>query len=88
MGDSLGGSYSDSEGVYIDHMHRFTHNKEEFARVRGCHCPENANKLTKRDFVWVDQWNVFGYEQRPPWRTRELAKAEPKINVTKGGKKG
>jgi len=51
-------------------MHLFAHDKEALKRIRGCKCPENAEKLTKQDFVYVKQWNRWGFEQRPPWRSK------------------
>lgn len=72
LGDSLGSIYKNDEAVYVHHMHVATHGtKDEFKKLRGCHCPENAKKLTKRDFAMVPQWSSWGYEQRPPWREKE-----------------
>lgn len=70
LGDSLGGVYNDPDGVYVHHMHLFAHDKEALKGMRGCKCPENAEKLTKQDFVYVKQWNRWGFEQRPPWRSK------------------
>lgn len=74
LGDSLGGAYSNKTGVYISHMHTFTHEPEEFATIRDCPCPTNAKALTKRDLALVPQWDSSGREQRPPWRQKEPRK--------------
>lgn len=72
LGDSLGGVYSDSTAVYVHHMHLHTHKPEEAARMQGCECPKNAKALRPGDFKLVPAWNSFGYEQRPPWREKEV----------------
>lgn len=69
LGDSLGSIYGGEPGtVYVHHMHVFT---KDGTRYAGCECPENAKKLTKRDYAHVAQWNSWGFEQRPPWREKE-----------------
>lgn len=73
LGDSWGGAYRDDTGVYIHHMHVFTHERAKFQTLRGCKCPTNAEALTAKDFKLVPQWSGWGYEQRPPWRQKPEA---------------
>lgn len=86
LGDSIGGAYSNKDAVYVSHMNSFAKGKP----IKGCPCPENAKKLAKVDFTLTPQWNSWGIEQRPPWRTKPDARAlaDPAKQAALGEKEG
>jgi hypothetical protein len=73
LGDSLGGAYVDFTSVLIHHMYLWTQKHE---RPQSCNCPENAEKLKRKDFTLVPKYNSLGYAMRPPWTMKPGTKEE------------